>query len=177
VIRWNRGGEGGGEPISFDANEVRVARLAAEERNTYDLDVGRRPAHGASGDPAEALQINVVGSTGEQAQAKVCGLGRYWSPRVGELDYEGDLGEGVQVRATALPYGCLIVYDTDSDDHVFYLVTGAPPELRARGWLFGYEAKLPRYWRSDVRSPAYFVPALYLHPGRHPGWTPDYRGW
>ncbi len=69
-----------------------------------------------------------------------------------------DLEGGVDVHWTDRENGSLIVHAQDADDVVAVLVTGNMPEGIIRGWLPIAEAKQPRWWRAQVRYPAYFVP-------------------
>jgi hypothetical protein len=107
-------------------------------------------------------QCHIEGALGELVVAKA--LGRYWAPNVGGYDYGADVGR-FEVRATSKPDGPLIVRDRDSDAAAYVLVTGTPPCLEIRGWLYGREAKQDRYRAAPAgRPPAYFVPPGELHP-------------
>lgn len=91
-------------------------------------------------------------------------LGRAWlsQGRGRDKAEDGDVEGGVQVRWTPRVEGSLIVHPADLDWQPFVLVVGAQWPFRVAGWTFGAEAKAKRWWREDVRNPAYFVPQTRL---------------
>lgn len=150
--------------------EVRVAAMVGVERNTRAMWQGSTHAYGAKGHD-KGWQFNIVGTIGEYAVAKALGLYAPFSDSRADL-YAGDLifpafdgPRGIQVRATTLDRGALLVHPRDPDDQPFVLVTGQPPRLTVRGWLFGFEAKDPVHWReAGMRHPAFAVPQDVLRP-------------
>lgn len=111
--------------------------------------------------PDEGWQRAIEGACAEAAVAKA--LNRWWSGTIGLLR-EADVGKVVQVRSTFREDGALILHEDDKDDSPYVLTVGLAPDYRLVGWLLGREGKLPQYWRTDVRHPAYFVPQSVLHP-------------
>lgn len=108
-----------------------------------------------------AWDNDIESACAERAVAKALGI--YW-PESGELDYDGDLLAGIHVRSTDYATGHLIVYPSDPDDGRFYLAVGCCPRWRIAGWLYGAEAKQPRWW--DARRlalPGFMVPQAELH--------------
>lgn len=148
-----------GVDVTLTWTEVRFAVHAGVARQMINLAKGRRDAYGASSD--NGWQLHIQGALGECAIAKL--TNRYWTGNVGDLDYGGDVGP-IHVRTTARHDGRLIMHDEDPDGGVFVLVTGCPPVLRVMGWMFGWEAKQPTYWENFNGRPAFFVPAIALHP-------------
>jgi len=71
---------------------------------------------------------------------------------------------GWQVRSTERLDGCLILHPEDPPDARFVLVVGRMPELRIAGWIIARDGQASRYWRSDIRHPAYLVPQRDLEP-------------
>jgi hypothetical protein len=153
--------------VKLEWTEIRLALVAAGDRNLRALNRGRRETYGAT--PASAWQFHVVGMLGEMAVAKA--LGVYWQGGWPELDNgSGDVGS-IQVRATTYPDGALMVYPRDRDEAAYVLVTGVAPILTLAGWIFGRDAKQERYWCTkrpasagggDMREPAYRVPQTEL---------------
>lgn len=93
-------------------------------------------------------------------------LGRKWLSDGLQPDRpeDGDVEGGISVRWTARTNGCLIVHEDEPDELISVLVVGHAPDCEIKGWLQTYEAKVPSYWRSNVRHPAFFVPQEALRP-------------
>jgi hypothetical protein len=70
---------------------------------------------------------------------------------------EGDVEGGLQVRWTDRPDGSLIVH-RDEPEPFFVLVVGPAAPLRVVGWVTREVGQQERWWRADVRKPAFFVP-------------------
>ena len=102
---------------------------------------------------------HLEGACGELAVAKA--LGRYWDGSVDTFKKPDVCG--FQVR-TALSHKNLIIRPIDSGEDNFVLVTGNSPVYEIHGWIKGSEGKQDQFWRTDVRSPAWFVPIKYLNP-------------
>ena len=102
---------------------------------------------------------HLEGACGELAVAKA--LGRYWDGSVDTFKKPDVCG--FQVR-TALSHKNLIIRPIDSGDDNFVLVTGNSPFYEIHGWIKGSEGKQDKFWRTDVRAPAWFVPIEYLNP-------------
>ena len=102
---------------------------------------------------------HLEGACGELAVAKA--LGRYWDGSVDTFKKPDVCG--FQVR-TALSHKNLIIRPIDSGDDNFVLVTGNSPFYEIHGWIKGSEGKQDKFWRTDVRAPAWFVPIKYLNP-------------
>lgn len=60
------------------------------------------------------------------------------------------------------------MHRTDPDDRPFVLVTGVAPKFVLRGWIWGRDGKLEKYWgeRNNNGRPAFFVPQSALQPMR-----------
>jgi len=70
---------------------------------------------------------------------------------------------GWEVRHTSREDGSLIIQKNDADHLPFALVIGANGKYRCAGWLYGREAKQDKFWRGELKRPAYFVPQPQLH--------------
>jgi len=116
--------------------------------------------------PEQRLIRHQQGARAEKAVA--LGMNLPWTPVVSDYREIGgnDVGT-LGVRSTDRRHGCLILHPKDEDDRVFVLVlVETTPDFIIYGWVRGDEGKDQRYWRTDVRHPAYFVPQHALH------WTP-----
>ncbi len=75
-----------------------------------------------------------------------------------------DVGGMVGVRWTVKPHGGLIIHPEDGAYIPQVLVIGWTYPLRCVGWITPANARLPEYWRENIRSPAYIVPQIALLP-------------
>lgn len=144
--------------ITLEAIEIRQAILTGSERIVTVI-ANRLPATHRLADewPYRRWGTDIEGAAAELAFAKA--RGHYYDCYVG-VNYAhqpGDVGR-TQVRSTWHENGCLTVYDNDPDDAAFVLMVGMIPTFRIAGWLYGREAKDPRWRREDLRKPAFFVP-------------------
>lgn len=141
--------------VTLTWTEVRVAGLTGIDRNIRTIHENRH--RGGGQHPADGWTDHITGALAECAVAKALDL----YPSRKERDTDGDVGR-YQVRST-VRHESLIVQEYDDDRDVFILVLGSPPVLTLEGWIAGIGAKQPRFWRTDVRRPAYFVPRHELH--------------
>jgi hypothetical protein len=148
----------------FDWEELVVVAMIGGLRQVSALVHNRPTAHDC--DETNAWTYHVNGVAGEVATAKF--IDRYWRPlaRAALRKLPGDVGKGVQARATDLAYGSLIVHKSDPDDAWFYLVLLNLPSYRIAGRIRGRDAKREEWWREDVPHPAYFVPQRELEAPR-----------
>ena len=142
--------------------DIRQAILLGTERNIHALMNGLKPRYGQS--LMDTWRDHIVGALGEIVVAKYLGLYPDFKATPG---YRGDVGR-FEVRATQWPRGQLIVYRGDPDNRLYILVCGMPtgrePSLVIAGAIPAAEAKHPRYWRTDLRSPAFVIPWSGLRP-------------
>lgn len=147
--------------INLTNAEMLLAAHIGAMRQLSAIRKGLKDKHGFK-DPERGWHVHILGAMAEVAVAR--GVGRYWSASVDAFKAGGDIGDNLQVRFRTLDKYDLIVRDDDRDDDVFVLVTGLPPTMRVRGWLYGKEAKQKVYRASHGdRDEAYFVPARNLH--------------
>lgn len=133
------------------------------ERCANALWRGRRGNHGFNRDN-ERWQIDVEGSLAEYVAAKALGLLPF-NPAVDELDSEkGDIGPGLQVRSTKYLSGSLLIHDSDDDNHVFILVTGAYGRYTVCGWIYAREGKREEFRKTYKGRTAYWVGQDCLRP-------------
>lgn len=153
--------------ISLTHGEVLVSAIIGVKRHVDNLFSPSQQKYGLT--DFEGWQRDIEGACGEAAFAKWCG--RYW------LGNDGDRKAPdvwrYEVRAVSRHDRCLLVHDDDHDDRPYVLVTGLSPNMRMRGWLWGYEAKKPEYLSDPIGGrPAYFVHPKYLRPmTEKPQWS------
>ena len=140
----------------------RLAREVAEQRAEFAASSHLTQAHGYDGD---RLALDLRGAMAEAFVSQEYGIecdgvrieGDWTEPDVGWVD----------VRSTSYSNGCLLLHEDSPEGRIFVLViipeTAPWASLWIPGWCYGREGKLPRFWRDDVRSPAYFVPQSHLH--------------
>jgi len=134
--------------------ECDFCRWVGKERRLSAVENRRCQPYGEP--PGDLVENDVQGAAAEYAVHLA--LKVPWRPLKKTLHDDHRDVSGVEVRSTLKRHGCLIVHDRDSDSAPFILVTGEMPSLRIVGWLYGRECKRPEFWRTDVRTPAYFVP-------------------
>lgn len=114
---------------------------------------------------SERLTQEVIGACGELAFCKA--MNWFWSPSVNTFHDIPDVGSSVEVRATNLDTGSLILRDNDDDERWFILVTGEPPLMTIKGRIKGYDGKKDQWLKNPHgHRNSWFVPqsALYSIP-------------
>lgn len=153
----------GVEPPVKKRRSVRV--VPSKERVEFAIGVARDrqeqskvhpEKHGQARDP---LAVHIEGAIGEMVVADYLGI--EWDGNLGSYQ-AADVGRH-QVRATRWVNGKLIVHPHESDDDRFVLVTqdsGREQAYMIRGWLFGRECKVPKWWADPTGQDraAFFVP-------------------
>lgn len=111
----------------------------------------------------DGWQNNCDGATGECAIAKW--LNVFWDGALGDFRAK-DVGGRYQARTTPYDWGDMILHPDDADDDVFILVLSHnAPAYYLKGWVYGREGKLEKYWRDGEKNrPAFFVPQGMLEP-------------
>jgi hypothetical protein len=140
--------------VAINTARLRIVASAMQRLNhasTYQRDLVKR------------LDEEVVGACGEMAVGKA--TGRWFVPSVNTFHRTPDCLKDVEVRATALPTGSLIVRENDADDRRFVLAIVQAPRVTLVGWMTGSEAKQPEFSRDPHgHRQAWFVPQDRLHP-------------
>lgn len=144
--------------VELTQDEMLAAAIHGVQRNLYNLARGAQPRYGAG--TSKDWQLSIDGSLGEMAVAKW--LGVFWHGSLGNYDAK-DVG-GYQVRTSGLDV--LSVRTGDKDEDVFICVHGVNGRYVLRGWIYGREGKLPRYYgdRFNNGRPNYWIPFSDLHP-------------
>jgi hypothetical protein len=161
-----------GEQATWDAVVHGLVRLSwVETHRAAQAGFSRRLEAIRSGrvhrHKLDSLGFNedAVGAIGEMAAAKL--LNRFWSPGLVPDKDEGDV-DGLGVRTTMHSDGRLVVHRDDPDRQKMVLVRwqkwNPEPTFEVAGWLLAAEAKRDEFWRSDIRSPCFMVPAQRLRP-------------
>jgi hypothetical protein len=116
----------------------------------------------------EFWPYNINGALGEGMAALVTGA--KWHRNVRYIQGMPDIGE-YEVRTNAAmrpyPYHDTYLHETDTDERPFIGVRmhERPDQFEIMGWIWGYEGKLTRFWRTPENGRAcYFVPREALLP-------------
>jgi len=145
--------------VALTWDELRHAGYIGIDRHVRNIARSRPAVYGAD---YNAWHIHVLGAWGECAIAQA--TERYWCDRTTPDGGAPDVGD-LHVRTTQHRDGSLILHPEDRDAGAYVLVVLlALPRFRIVGWTTGAEGKQETYWRTDVRTPAYFVPPSALHP-------------
>lgn len=116
-----------------------------------------------NGAPRDQLwQFHIEGACGEIAFCKWRNI--FWQA---DRDFShADAGTvGVRTRSR-LDYE-LRLFPSDEDDRPYVLVLGVAPKYTLRGWIWGREGKLRKYWGNPTgnsREPAFWVPHSAMRP-------------
>lgn len=148
--------------ITLQAFELVIASSVGARRYIQSIKLDKSK----TGDEAMSWQSDIEAACAEMVVAKY--LNVYWDGSVGTFKSVPDVGD-VEVRHTPVHSNKLIVRDRDSDDGIYYLVTGEAPYFTVRGWIRGADAKQER-WKRDPNNrglPAYFVPQRELNGASH----------
>lgn len=142
--------------IELTPAEIQMAALVGTQRTVQCIQNGSKHRYGAK--DTNAWQMSIEGAMGECALAKHLGI--FWSKG---LPGATDVGPH-DVRQTPLAHGKLIVHPTDDDNRRFYLVTGLLGKYLIHGYMYGRQAKQPKYWADPQGTNrfAYFVPQTDL---------------
>lgn len=149
----------------FEPWELTLAAKVGTARNAYAIANGLTPQLGREPHwdrlPWDA---HIEGAAAELLVAKT--LDRYWDAYVGPPKGRiGDVGL-IEVRATRIPNGNLIVRGKDRDDAVVVLVVGRCPNMDVVGWVLAGDAKREDYQGEpdDFGRPTWWVPQTGLRP-------------
>lgn len=139
--------------VTLNENQVLLATTVAAMRHAQNVsNPNRKERYGA-----EWHEINkhVVGCYAECAVAKH--LNKFWDGAIGNL-LAKDVGN-IQVRASELKSPSLILHPDDKDDDYFVCVSVDKNVVTLIGWLHARDGKQDRFWRTDVKNPAWFITA------------------
>lgn len=145
--------------VLLEPHEFLQAALVGVMRQMHNLKHGRADRYGAS--PDDAWRYHIEGACGELALAKH--LRTYWNGALGNLK-AADVGSKFEVRTRSQHTYDLPLHPTDVSDHCYVLITGRAPRMALRGWCWGHEGMLDRWWSDPAGGrPAFFVPRGELH--------------
>jgi hypothetical protein len=147
--------------VTLTKEQIARGTEIGKKRQDYNDSINKKHAYGFKGNGHE---IHVQGAISELAVAYV--FNQEWSGF--KEDYQkikADVGTIFQVRSTTHSSGNLILHPKDADDQVYLLVRlHALPEVEIVGWVFGRDAKLPKYWEDGTNRPQFKGRACYLFP-------------
>lgn len=143
-------------PRHFTKEEADEAYAIGKKRNARHVADGGEHRHNLKRSSGDASQDGMA-AMAEAAAAAYIGV--TWDKNYTKRDDGPDIGGVIGVRWTPLPYGCLLLHDSDRSDIPQVLVIGTDYPLRVVGWAWPDEVRFPKFWRDrGVRNPAYFVP-------------------
>ena len=145
--------------VTLTEPEIAIAFMVAGQREGMNFHNGAQQNYGNDGTD---WGKPVIGCMGEMALAKY--KDRYWSGNVGNYD-AADVGRNMEVRATTLTSGNLLLHDEDKDHHFYFLAIIAQHTVYLHGYIKGAVGKdKGKYWDATLPYPAYRVPRLHLTP-------------
>lgn len=148
-----------------DCDDIGRKRQDSAERN-HRLGGNGGPVTGP-----RALAIGIMGARGEGAAYHWLGLRLDQWHRFSEIVVHGqpDLLDFIDVK-TVERAGLRMIVQPDAPGDLAYLLVNAArhPVYEIQGWLWGWQAKIKRYWDDPVGGrAAYFVPVRDLYPPAH----------
>lgn len=150
--------------IELSMQEMQVAALVAGARQASAVAKGfTGTKHGLPKESGFALHFNGVAA--EMATARAMGV--YWPPSVdtfrGQPDIPASCGKpAVEVRWISQENYDLKLRKDDSPDACYVLVSGTPPTMHIRGWIYGKHGMVDEFW-TDLGNGR---PALWCVPKR-----------
>jgi len=148
-------------PVHLTPTEVLNATNVGKARLATNLERGDYDSRGLSRE--NALTAHILGAAGELAVAKLANV--YWNGDVG--DFAATDAGPHDVRTSEWLTARLCLHPTDKPRRVYILVVGKPPGLWVVGWLYGFDAMVPRYWGNPTgnnRPEAFWIPQADLLP-------------
>jgi hypothetical protein len=154
--------------VVLDFSDFLVGVNAATSRMVASVSKGLNPASTYKRTMPQRFHEELLGALGEIAFGKASG--KYFVPRLNTFHETADCQGDIEVRATDLCDGRLIVRDNDDDGRKFVLaiVSDNPKEspqskhrtiVRLMGWITGEDAR-QQQWLTNPNGdrPAWFVP-------------------
>lgn len=149
--------------IELGVTEFNLAVQSAVLRLTLSAAMKLDPANVRPRSWVRRMHDEIVGACGEIAFAKHCG--RFLVPSVNTFHRVPDCFSDVELRATDIAEGKLIVRDNDDASRRYVLAIVDAPAVRLAGWMFGHEAQAERFVGNPHGTrPAWFVPQSELRP-------------
>jgi hypothetical protein len=143
-------------------DDIEIVRKSVKKRIEISAEAGLNHATTYQRDMETRIREETVGAGAELAWAHL--NGREWHNPLNEFHHIPDDGLH-EIRATDHPKGGLIIRDNDPDNRKYIFATANGRLYIFRGWVFGYEAKIPdRQWNPHGLRPAWRVDRSDLHP-------------
>lgn len=154
---------------TFDAEAINKAASKADERRTSARSKKRQQAYFIEGTKWDSLDTEVQSMMAEYAVAHYFGQVD-WEPIMHRPDrVDGDVVVGgipIEVKSTDRPLGSLPLKEDETRNRPYVLTIVSGNVVRIVGWQMAQNCKQKKWWRADVRYPAYFVPQDALRPMR-----------
>lgn len=152
--------------IELTRFEVNTAAYVGMHRGLSAVERKRADYHGREPSPLGGPEDHMLGAIGEIAVAKY--VNQFWPFAVG-VTRTRDVGGWIDVRATPLRHGRLIIRPDDPDETPFVLAIVCDdllPRVLLRGWVYAGEGRRtgkPTTYDAK-RAPAVFVEVAALRP-------------
>jgi hypothetical protein len=148
-------------PIEFVFTEEE--RILAKQEGIRRQDVnaakGLRGRNGGAWQGSKALDIHLLGATGEVAVASYLGLKEHLFKETEARRDSDDLPGNIDVKTRSNASYDLIVQKREDPKKKFVLVTIENQQTLIHGWCYGEEAMKEEFWADPARGrPAYFFP-------------------
>jgi hypothetical protein len=150
-----------------DEATMAVIAARANARRTSARDKNRTQAYFIEGTQWDSLDTEIQSMLAEHVVAHYFGQ-TDWEPTLHKPDrHEGDLvidTVPIEVKSTNRARGSLPIKKDEKRNRPYVLVIVEGRQARIAGWIMAQNGQQERFWRSDVRYPAYFVPQGELLP-------------
>jgi hypothetical protein len=157
----------GGVIASPDEATMKVIVERANARRSSARDKKRVQAYFIEGTQWDSLDTEIQSMLAEHVVAHYFGQTN-WEPTLHKPDKnEGDLivdTVPIEVKSTSRARGSLPIKADETRNRPYVLVIVEGHSARIAGWIMAQNGKQCRFWRDDVRYPAYFVPQAELYP-------------
>ncbi len=128
----------------------RIRAICGKRKAAHDLPDGKEDEFLAA---KAQWQNDIEGAMGECAAAIY--FNKFWDGG-GFWPESGDIGR-IEIRTTSLPSNRLILYPNDTDYGRFVSVVGMNGRYTLRGWIFGHEGKIDKFWEAPRGRFAWWV--------------------
>lgn len=144
--------------VTLEEYEIATAHQVAQQRNASQREAGLSDS---------LVKGNSLGRDKEDAEAELAvskALNLAWDGRwlpIKQWDswkIDGNDVGRLEVRSTGLAMGRLILHPSDKDHSPYLLVRSYNrPEFELVGWMYGYEGKQQKFWRSNLPRPCFMI--------------------
>lgn len=153
-----------GTPYRLDHGEAFNAAIAGLQRQFRAIGRGATDNNGDI--TRDEIATHIHGAIAEVTVAKALGL--YCNVASPDRSI-ADVGQSIEVRSTPYDNGSMPIRRRDKDNAKYYLVAGIYPHTKIIGWIYGRDAKQPKFWvdtdkdGNKISNPYWKVPQSALN--------------